>query len=94
MKRSIAVRKLLTSAALGLSGGVTLLWIPSCETVLTTFNPCSTILEFCDENDIDLLFADVPDYELDPTCTVPYLAGCSTGNIYPDSPGARPDGEP
>ncbi|MHC4066650.1 MAG: hypothetical protein ACYSUI_19415 [Planctomycetota bacterium] len=47
--------------------------LPSCETALTTVNPCGSILGFCDPTDIDLLFADVPDFELDPTCTIPYF---------------------
>ncbi len=78
-------KRMLTTAALTVSGGLSLLWIPSCETVLTTFNPCGNIFAFCDPNDIPLAFTDVPNFELDPTCTIPYLEGCSAGNIFPNN---------
>lgn len=90
-RRGKFTRPVLMTASL-LSGGVTFLSIPSCETLLTTFNPCGNVFEFCDPNDIPLLFADVPDYDLDPTCTIPYLEGCSAGNIFPNN--NRPDGQP
>lgn len=73
----------LLGVALTLLAGGSLLGLPSCEGVLTTINPCATVFEFCDGNDIDLLFADIPDYDLDPTCAIPFLPGCSAGNIYP-----------
>ena len=47
--------------------------LPSCETALTTVNPCGSVFGFCDPQDLDLLFADVPDYDLDPSCTIPYF---------------------
>jgi len=50
-----------------------LLQIPSCRGVLTTFNPCGTVFGFCDARDIDALFGDVPDFGLDPTCTIPFF---------------------
>lgn len=79
------------------SGGMLLGLLPSCETTLTTFNPCGTIFAFCDPYEVDLLFADVPDYGLDPSCTVPYYgldgeheAGdCSQYPVYPYTPGLR-----
>jgi len=55
--------------------------LPSCQTALTTVNPCGSIFGFCDPTDIDLLFADVPDYNLDPTCTIPYYG------VYGDDQG-------
>ncbi len=77
------LRHRLAAATLVLSGGSMLFGLPSCEATLKTLNPCATVLEFCDANDIELLFADIPDYGLDPTCTVPFLTGCSAGNIIP-----------
>ena len=56
--------------------------LPSCETALTTFNPCGSIFGFCEPQDIDLMFADIPDYDLDPSCTIPYF-----GINNPDAPG-------
>jgi hypothetical protein len=71
----------------GLSCTVTQLgFLPSCEGLLTTFNPCGTIFGFCTERDVDLFFADVPDFDLDPTCTVPFACG---DPILPN-PGPRP----
>ena len=56
--------------------------LSSCEDILTTFNPCGNIFGFCTEEDIDLLFATIPDYGLDPTCTIPYA--CGTGPLVPN----------
>ena len=66
-------------------------FLPSCESLLTTFNPCGTLLGFCAEEDIDLLFATIPDFDLDPTCTIPFATGngCAGGPILPN-PGPRP----
>jgi hypothetical protein len=47
--------------------------LPSCETALTTVNPCGSIFGFCEPTDMDVLFGDVPDWDLDPTCTIPYF---------------------
>jgi hypothetical protein len=66
-------------------------FLPSCEGILTTFNPCGTVFGFCSEADLDLLFADIPDFDLDPTCTIPFATGgdCAGGPILPN-PGPRP----
>ncbi len=66
--------------------------LSSCEGILTTFNPCGNIFGFCSEADIDLLFASIPDFELDPTCTIPFATGngCAGGPILPN-PGAGLD---
>jgi len=77
------MRRVAVIAASAVSGGIVFFSIPSCEAILTTVNPCGTVFEFCDANDIELLFADIPDFDLDPTCTIPYLEGCSAGNILP-----------
>ena len=84
--------------------GCNLALFPSCKTVATTVNPCGSIFGFCDPTDVDRLFADIPDYDLDPTCTIPYygldaggggaggqgLGQCSTTPVYPYTPGPRP----
>ncbi len=64
--------------------------LSTCEGILTTFNPCGNILGFCTEEDIDLLFASIPDFGLDPTCTIPFATGngCAGGPILPN-PGPR-----
>ena len=76
-------------------------FLPSCKGVLTTLNPCGTILGFCEPEEIDLLFADVPDFSIDPTCTIPGFGfdpaapGTPTGDcadqpVFPNTPGNRP----
>lgn len=79
-------------------------WLPSCSTALTTVNPCGTILT-CLPSDIDLIFSDIPNYDLDPTCTIPGFGfvggdpnapptsvsgGCADQPVYPNTPGPRP----
>jgi hypothetical protein len=44
------------------------------EKVVQNVNPCGTILE-CDPVEYDLLTQDYPDWDLDPTCTVPGQCG-------------------
>lgn len=62
--------------------GSTFLWMPSCKGILTTFDPCGTILGNCEPGTFDLLFADVPDYDVDPTCTIP--GGCTGDDPWED----------
>ena len=90
--------RILVGLALIGSGGAVFGLLPSCEGVLTTFNPCGTIFAFCEPRDIDTLFADIPEFELDPTCSIPYygvdhpgtLGTCSPTETYPHTPGPRP----
>jgi hypothetical protein len=72
-------------------GGVVLAVFPSCQTVLTTFNPCGTIFAWCEPGDVYTLFSEaVPDYYLDPTCTIPFQCDL-TEPIWPHTPGPRPE---
>jgi hypothetical protein len=83
-----------------LTTGSAFVSIPSCEGLLTTVNPCGTIFSFCEPYEIDALFADTPDFSLDPTCSIPFYgvtnptsAGdCSTSVVFPTTPGSRPQG--
>ncbi len=100
-------RRVLVTLAVMASGSVSASgFLPSCETTLTTLNPCGSIFGFCDPTDVPLMFADIPDYELDPTCSIPYFGinnqgtggggggqtgTCATEPIYPFTPGPRPD---
>jgi hypothetical protein len=85
-------------AALAAMSAGAVLQIPSCEGVLTTVNPCGTVFAFCNGRDIDALFADIPAFELDPSCTIPFFGvdnpeaagGCATVEIFPTTPGPRP----
>ncbi len=93
-------RAFIGMAALGT--GTAFLGIPSCEGVLTTFNPCGTVLAFCTAEELDALFSPIPNYNLDPTCSIPYfgldpansgvIGTCSPVNVYNTTPGPRPQG--
>lgn len=67
-------------------------WIPSCEGILTTVELCGTVLGNCQPGTFDLLFADIPDYDVDPTCTIP--GGCGNDPFVDpfvnQGPGAGP----
>ncbi len=73
--------------------------LPSCEGILTTFNPGGTIFSNISQTEILSLFADVPDWSADPSCSIPYYgiynsdtAGtCSTTMVYQS--GNNPEGE-
>lgn len=74
-------------AVLILAGGLGLVSAAACSdagAILTTFNPCGTVFSFCSAEDIPLLFADIPDFRLDPTCTIPGFG------FDPDTAGAVP----
>ena len=72
--------------------------IPSCQGLLTTFNPGGTVFSSFTDYQLDALLGDIPDWNLDPTCTIPYYgvnntdtAGtCAQNIIYPTTPGPRP----
>lgn len=98
-------RRLLLGVALISACGLQFGIIPSCEGLLTTFNPCGTIFGFCEPTDVDLLFTNIPDFTYDPTCTIPGFGfdsgaagavpassanGCADQPIFPHTPGIRP----
>jgi len=89
----------IAAAAMVLAaGGIATAILPSCETTLTTLNPCGSVFAFCEPYEVDRIFANVPDFWYDPTCTIPFYGldpnnaagGCSTTETFP-TPGPRPD---
>jgi len=93
MNRSIRLRarRWAVSALLGATV-FQLGFLPSCRGILQVFNPCGSVLGFCTQEDLDLLLAEqIPDWDLDPTCTIPFATGngCAGGPIWP-TPGPRP----
>ncbi|MCP4592768.1 MAG: hypothetical protein GY842_18700 [bacterium] len=77
-----ARRRMLTAAAVLCTCVFQFGFLPSCEGLLTTFNPGDTILGSVSAFEVDRLFADTPDWELDPSCTVPgfgYIEGNTAG---------------
>jgi len=67
---------------LALVTGGTVLQLDCVTKVVKNVNPCGTVLN-CDPVEYDLLFADYPDYGIDPTCTVPGFCG----GPFPGTPG-------
>ncbi len=98
MNCSSQLKRRAWGALVVLAAGATVFGIPSCQGMLTTFNPCGTVFDFCEPYEIDALFADSPDWSLDPTCSIPFfgvyntdVAGdCSEYVIYQNTPGWRP----
>lgn len=80
-------KRMVTGLAVFSTSTVFGLGVPSCEGLLTTFNPCGTIFGFCQPVDIDRLFADTTDFDRDPTCTVTLggaagLPGCDNVDLF------------
>jgi hypothetical protein len=68
---TIVVRFLMVA----LSGSVmTLSCTGLTEKLANNVNPCGTILN-CDPVEYDLLTTDFPDWDIDPTCTIPGQCG-------------------
>ena len=58
----------------------------ACEWATTRFDPCGTLFANCSQGSFNLAFASVPDYDIDPTCTIP--AGCVAPGTF-ESPFAQ-----
>ena len=68
--------------ALAMGGTLVQLDLGCLGTIAKNVNPCGTILN-CDPVEYDLLFADYPDWDTDPTCTIPGFCG----GPFPGTPG-------
>lgn len=58
-------------AALAGTGALFISLGSACEWTTKRFDPCGTLFANCNPGDFDLAFASVPDYLVDPTCTIP-----------------------
>lgn len=65
--------------------------IGACRGVTEFLNPCGTVFSFCDAEDLDFLNRTIPDFEDDPTCTIPFACGDAP---FGTGPGPRPPGPP
>jgi hypothetical protein len=72
-------KKFMAGAIAVLSAGSVAAIFPSCETIATSLNPCGSVFGFCEPNDVVRMFGSIPDYDIDPTCTLP-LFGVESGN--------------
>lgn len=71
--RRIRLQTVMLTTTVALGSG----WLfqAGCITTLAkNFNPCGTILN-CDPAEYDLMMNDWPDWDLDPTCTIPGQCG-------------------
>lgn len=72
------MRRLAIQATLAASVCGTTFQIAGClSQVGQNFNPCGTVLN-CDPTEWDAMFLDVPDFNYNPTCTIPTLFNCET----------------
>lgn len=79
-------------AAMLLSGGITFQYgIGVCRDLTWYANPCGNVFAFCTEEELDRLNNPIPDYENDPSCTIPGACG---EQPFPTGPGPRPGGPP
>ncbi len=85
-----------------LSGTMTFQFgISACRNLTQFLNPCETVFPgsdapgggICDEEDLDRLNGTIPDFQNDPTCSIPFA--CSDDPPFGSfGPGPRPSGPP
>lgn len=86
------LRRLAKTSMLFLSGAATFQYgIGSCRGVTDFLNPCGSIFAFCTAEELDRMNNPIPDYENDPSCTIPGACG---DQPFPTGPGPRPGGPP
>lgn len=92
MRRSKFLKKCLLSASVLFAGGA--VFGSGCANTLASINLCGTVFTFCTPVDqVNLLFPmlDIPDFDVDPSCTIPL--GCGDGGVLPPLVGG-PGGDP
>ena len=65
----------------------------SCMNTVASIPLCGTVFHWCtpaDQLNLFLPVIDVPDYDTDPSCTLPM--GCGAGDLYNDIPPGFPGG--
>jgi hypothetical protein len=73
--------------------------IGACIELSNYLNPCGTILAICTQQDLDNLNHTIPDFNYDPSCTIPGECGALpfenfSGGLFGSGPGVRPQGPP
>lgn len=95
MKRTL-LKRLQAAGLLLAAGAMPLQFLPigGCRELTEFINPCGTVFAFCDAVDLDFLNRTIPDFQDDPTCTIPFA--CSPDPIFGNTfgPGPRPSGPP
>jgi len=93
MRRNVMIRRIrrIAMVATMLAGG-TVLANGGCMNTLLSISPCGTILAGCTGGDwLNFIFPylDTPDYNADPSCTIPLACGGNAGgtDLFPQVPG-------
>jgi hypothetical protein len=92
MRKYKILKKALLGVSVLLAGGTVL--SNGCMNTVASINLCGTVFTFCTPGDQLSLFwpyLEIPDYEADPSCTIPMGCGGqpSTGSdLFPAIPGA------
>lgn len=93
MRRHRLLRKALVGVAAMSAGGF--LMANGCANALLSITPCGTVFTFCtpaDQANLIFPFLDLPDFNVDPSCTIPY--GCGDGGLFPPFVGGPGGGAP
>lgn len=91
MKRSRKVKKVMIALSTLLAGGTVL--DNGCINTIASIPFCGALLTFCtpaDQLNLFLPSLQVPDYDTDPSCTIPL--GCGGGDLYTNIPPGFPGG--
>lgn len=83
-RRLFASLAVFSACVFGFLGTCTDFVGTSAEVATKYFDPCGTIFANCEPGSFQLQFADVPDWGVDPTCTIP--GGCTTADEPWDDP--------
>lgn len=85
------IKKTLLTMTVMLGGGTVM--ADGCINTLASINLCGTVLTFCtpaDQLNLFLPYLELPDFNADPSCTIPL--GCGTSDIYQNIPAGFPGG--
>ncbi len=92
------LKRLSRAAALVVSGVVVFQFgLGTCVSLSNWFNPCQTVLTgaTCQQQTLDFLNSDIPNFSYDPSCTIPGACGDLpfadfSGGLFGTGPGVRP----
>jgi hypothetical protein len=94
MRRQKIAKRVVLGLSIALAGGTLL--DNGCINTLASIPVCGTVLAFCTPQDqLNLMYGmlEVPNYDWDPSCTVPY--GCGDGDLFVDGvPGGSAPAQP
>lgn len=92
MRSHKRIRKTIVGLSMVLATGT--VFNNGCINTLASINVCGTLFTFCTPADqINLLFPylEVPDFDADPSCTIPL--GCGDGDVFTNIPDGFPGGD-